>query len=829
MRRLTLLLAACCVLSAAAEPLAPAEFKGSSGVWELVDGALRQSNPNLYGAVALRPGVVYRDVAIEASFRVERNRKGVMAAGLIVRALDPEHFLYAHFDSKNQQVLLVKWSAGSATVIGRFPRVPLALETWHTAKLSCRGTKLEVSCDGKVVGAIDNAPELSGMVGLRTGQAAVAYRDFSLTGTPEQARDTPPAWWNPEWRRRRLVTVTEQGLSDRDHCLVTINVPLAGLHPAPLGLELVVIDPQGRQVKASLLGVSDGQAELSFPVRVPWCNRAVYSIYYDHAPPTPANGVVSARGSSMKRIALGSKPDWQYVGGTWETVELPRCLPNQNRLVALESTHHVAFPGICKTKSGDLLVVYREGYSHASGNADDGRVMSIRSTDLGQTWSAPALVYDDPAYDDRNAAVSTMDDGTIVVIFDKYLHGTHHFIWMVTSDDEGRTWTDAWKVGTTEDVHSRSPVLDLGRNTWLVPYSESTHGPTTATFFSRYDPKTKQFVQITATPPGQRNIADEVCVARAPDGTLVALIRSNTDPALFSITSTDEGRTWSEARPTEIPSQFTPADLVRLSDGRLVASFSFRERRDERLVVSRDNGRTWDIERSVDVFVATQGFNDRSYPASVQLDEQTIGTVLYETRDKPDGGRLYFVTTPIAALDAPGERQLGQTDPSAETAFAVWPESLDGRTCEVTYRFTGRFGDPPNRIGLLLSYQDPQHYAAFEYQMGAAIDRRAFPTNAVHLAAVKDGQRHESDGHTAVGAQYDTGNEHRLGARLDGDRWVMTLDGRDQLSVPSTGLKPCGLVTTRATVAVVDVTTWDEAVQNLSDGLSVDVGDETKR
>ena len=47
-------------------------------------------------------------------------------------------------------------------------------------------------------------------------------------------------------------------------------------------------------------------------------------------------------------------------------------------------------------------------------------------------------------------------------------------------------------------------------------------------------------------------------VTRAADGRLVALIRSNVDPQLFQIESTDNGTHVVEARMNGIPSQFTP-------------------------------------------------------------------------------------------------------------------------------------------------------------------------------------------------------------------------------------------------------------------------------
>ncbi|MEA1952580.1 MAG: sialidase family protein, partial [Planctomycetota bacterium] len=272
-------------------------------------------------------------------------------------------------------------------------------------------------------------------------------------------------------------------------------------------------------------------------------------------------------------------PDgWRFVGGRWSVKALARHAANRTATAAVVSKNHVAFPGICKTKKGTLLVVYREGFTHASGRSEDGRIMLVRSSDRGKTWASPELVHDDPAMDDRNAAVSCMNDGTICVIFDKYLNKngsrSHHWAWMTTSADEGRTWSEPIKVSKTENVHTRSRALDLSNKSsggkWLIPYSESSNSPMASSFFAIYNPNTHQFDEIAATPRGQRNLADETAVTKTADGQLVALIRSNDDPQLFQITSSDGGRTWSKPLESGIPSQFTPADLFTLDDGRLI-------------------------------------------------------------------------------------------------------------------------------------------------------------------------------------------------------------------------------------------------------------------
>ncbi len=502
---------------------------------------------------------------------------------------------------------------------------------------------------------------------------------------------------------------------------------------------------------------------------------------------------------------------WRFVGGRWSVKPLARHDANRQATTAVVSKHHVAFPGICKTRKGTLLVVYREGFTHASGRPEDGRVMLVRSHDLGKTWGKPELVYDDPTMDDRNAAVSCMNDGTICVIFDKYLnkngHRQHHWAWLLTSTDEGRTWSEPVKVSKTENVHTRSRALDLGGNSgngkWLIPYSESTNTPTASCFFAIYDPKAGKFDEIAATPHGQRNLADETSVTMTADGRLVALIRSNVDPQLFQTTSDDDGRTWSKAVMCGIPSQFTPADLITLDDGRLVASFSFRDRRDERLVVSRDGGKTWDVENSLEVFDGTRGIGgDRSYTASVQLDKDTIATVLYETNPHPKGGKILFVTNKIAQFDASKQNALYQGDSTADATFALWPTATENSPQGFEYRFTGKFAAPPNVVGLLLDVKDAKNYTSLEYQMGSPTSRSSSNINVVKLVKCVDGKLTASNTQKAAGDWFQDGNPHRMAVEARGDEWLLKIDGHPQFSIPKSTGKPRGIITRRAAVAV---------------------------
>ncbi len=507
-------------------------------------------------------------------------------------------------------------------------------------------------------------------------------------------------------------------------------------------------------------------------------------------------------------------PDWSSCasleGTSWTSAHLPRLMRSRDIVAAVDSPEdHVAFPGICRAPNGALIVVYRAGLTHAAqDNPRDGRIMLVRSHDLGQTWSEPELVVDSPDYDDRNPAIACLSDGTLVLCWDKYLQAAHHGAFLITSEDLGRTWSDPVQLGQILNVHTRSRALELSEEEILVPLSCSDGGPEElAAYAIIVNRRTGEQLTSVLTPIGDRNIADEVAVARAADGRLVALIRSNSDPVLWQTNSFDEGRTWCRPFRTSIPSQFTPADLITLDDGRLLCAFSFRERRNERLLVSRDCGETWDIESSVDVLSGTRAIGgDRSYPATVQLDEETLGTVLYETRPHPHGGRIYFVRTLLADLDRKPFPCLYQSDPEAEGATFEAPLRCPelGLGVHVTYRFTGKFGAPPNAFEVALA-AGPRE-VRLRYQMGTSPDRSR-PTNVVRATATTSGDVQVLAEGEAQGDWFDDGNLHTICLELGEGTVRGLLDGHEQFSAPAERFRPdlLRLTTDRACVAVQSI------------------------
>ena len=71
------------------------------------------------------------------------------------------------------------------------------------------------------------------------------------------------------------------------------------------------------------------------------------------------------------------------------------------------------------------------------------------------------------------------------------------------------------------------------------------------------------------------------------------------------------------------------------------------------LWLSRDDGVTFDRENAAVVYNPGRRITGRGWPRTVQLDDETVGTLFYdltEAPEQPGGPSLWFKTTKIAAM-----------------------------------------------------------------------------------------------------------------------------------------------------------------------------------
>lgn len=351
-----------------------------------------------------------------------------------------------------------------------------------------------------------------------------------------------------------------------------------------------------------------------------------------------------------------------------------------SQVIHKKSGRYVAWPMISKTASGELLVVFsgdREGHV-----CPYGKTFLMRSADDGQSWSEPELVNDSPL-DDRDAGLCVCPDGTLIVSWfttwcnpaDETLPAAwrEHLSkippetvaqwtregatdsdtvkrghWIRRSTDNGRSWEEPIAVPGTAP-HGPNALAD-GRLVFVgnEGYRRSDKSSAISCAESLDMGKTWQVIaRISMFPDAEPSdeggvrYLGEPHVVEVADGHLLGMARHEEQPyvegrlsgRLWQFDSFDGGHTWSAPRETEILGK--PPHLLRLKDGRIVVTYSYRHAPyGERACVSADGGKTWDYQN--EIVLRDDGPNsDLGYPATVECADGSLLSVYYQ-REKID-------------------------------------------------------------------------------------------------------------------------------------------------------------------------------------------------
>jgi hypothetical protein len=326
----------------------------------------------------------------------------------------------------------------------------------------------------------------------------------------------------------------------------------------------------------------------------------------------------------------------------------------ETKVICKQDGRYIGWPTIAKTQSGELVAVF-------SGDRDAhvcpyGVTQLIRSTDNGKTWNEPVIVNNTPL-DDRDAGILQTRRGTLLVswftslafdtpqFYEAYPQWTRHAgklgpetkerwlgNWTRRSEDYGATWADP----VQQNVSAPHGPIELADGRLLyVGTGSKDDNKVIGIEESRDDGRSWQMIGTIPIPADESiDHYHEPHVAEV-DGKLVAMIRyepmDRADCHLRQSESYDGGKTWTTAHKTPIWGY--PPHLTVLDNGWLMVAYGVRRRPySERACVSRDGGKTWDVENEIILSRAMNG--DLGYPASVQLDDGSILTIYYQI-DKP--------------------------------------------------------------------------------------------------------------------------------------------------------------------------------------------------
>ena len=282
---------------------------------------------------------------------------------------------------------------------------------------------------------------------------------------------------------------------------------------------------------------------------------------------------------------------------------------------------YIGWPSVCLRKNGELVAVF-------SGDRDEhvcpwGKVQMIKSTDLGESWSAPKTICNTPL-DDRDAGIVELPNQDLLVTWftsiaytekirdrSKLQPGSPQFYWALhdekidpaikeewlgyftaRSSDGGSSWEQPVR---TFGSANHGPVLLRDGRLLLVgrhytvkdtsaQWKSVKHGISVEE--SRDNGRSWQLLtHIEPTPPDEIEQFHEPFSVETNDGRIVAQFRFHAKPApgstkrdesqslLRQAESSDGGKTWTRMTPTRI--QGYPPHLIRLRSGQLLTVIPF--------------------------------------------------------------------------------------------------------------------------------------------------------------------------------------------------------------------------------------------------------------
>jgi sialidase-1 len=323
----------------------------------------------------------------------------------------------------------------------------------------------------------------------------------------------------------------------------------------------------------------------------------------------------------------------------------------KTQVINKQKDRYIGWPTIAKTRSGELLAVF-------SGDRDEhvcpwGVTQMVRSSDNGLTWSGPETINNYPL-DDRDAGILQTKSGTLLVSwFTSLAFDRPHFYkaypqwarhakklgpetkqfwlgnWTRRSIDGGKTWEQPVK----QNVSAPHGPIELKDGRLLYVGIGSVNGEKVLGVEECLDDgQSWQFVTTIDIPDNESmQNYHEPHVAELPDGKLVALVRyeprDRSQCFLRQTESYDGGKTWTTTFATPIWGY--PPHLLVLENGWLLNVYGVRRKPySERACISKDGGKSWDIQNEIILSRAVNG--DLGYPASAQLDDGSILTVYYQ-------------------------------------------------------------------------------------------------------------------------------------------------------------------------------------------------------
>lgn len=273
---------------------------------------------------------------------------------------------------------------------------------------------------------------------------------------------------------------------------------------------------------------------------------------------------------------------------------------------------------LVKRANGDMLVAFFAGQHE--GSVDQGIWLSRR---IGGVWEKPRRIKYMYGFIHWNPLLH-YEDGITYLLYKVGMTIADWYTLITESHDFGETWSESKELVENDYSprgSSKNKIIVRPDGTWLGPCSIERGNWDSFIDISRDKGKTWKKAEIpfehTNTTKNDEVPWKDVGNLWLSDANIImkwdgiiqpsiwhgegeeyhALLRS-TRGFVYRTDSTDNGESWCEAYPTNIPNNNCGLDLVKLEDGTIVlvlnpVSGNWSDRTPLSVVLSTDNGKTW--------------------------------------------------------------------------------------------------------------------------------------------------------------------------------------------------------------------------------------------
>ncbi|TLM81904.1 glycosyl hydrolase [Pseudarthrobacter sp. NamE2] len=198
-------------------------------------------------------------------------------------------------------------------------------------------------------------------------------------------------------------------------------------------------------------------------------------------------------------------------------------------------------------------------------------------------WSSPEQLSDDSTRSEQNPILFTAPDGLLWLLYTAQKAGNQDTaeVRRRISTDSGRTWGEVetlFPANETGGVFVRQLPVVLPSGRLIVPIFRCITTPGEKWVGNSDDSAVMISDDAGATwtervLPGSLGCV-HMNIQPVADGSLLALFRSRWADSIYESRSTDDGSTWSEPVPTELPNNNSSIQFTALADGRLALVYN---------------------------------------------------------------------------------------------------------------------------------------------------------------------------------------------------------------------------------------------------------------